>query len=344
MRLPTLLKFVPAWLLCLCITVVNVCGDKAPSPADIAALKELVARQNQLFAAAGAKATQADIDDMGNAFQKLAYDYDDFVAKHPDFAAGYVSYALFLSNPLFSVPDTLRPIPVEGQQRKRAIQLLLRANQLEPDIPLVKNQLGNYLAEEARPLEAIQYYLEAIKLAPEQPLYHLQLGLLLAESRDTFIASGDWTSATLDQTMLEAFARAAALDPENPALAYQHAMAYYDLSVPDWDAALKAWRALEPRMTTPVEKQATLLHQANILIRQGQPEPARALIDRVTEQALASNKNRLIDQLSSIKAPGGAGKPPPLSTSELPRINFRRIIPTPQSVSAEEKDNNIAPK
>ncbi|WP_052362097.1 hypothetical protein, partial [Geminisphaera colitermitum] len=310
-----------AFVLCslhLCASVVN-------SEADIAALKALVARQNQLLSTAAAKTTQADINDMANDFQKLAYDYDDYVARYPDFAAGYVAYAQFLANPLFAAPDARRPIPGDGLQRKRAIQLLLRANQLEPDIPLVKNQLGNYLAEEARPLEAIQYYLEAIRLDPGQPLYHLQLGTLLAESRDTFIASGNWTPSTVDQTMLDAFARAAALAPNNPALAYQHALAYYDLSVPDWPAALAAWRALASRMTTPVEKQAIQLHEANILLRQGSPAAARALIDRVTEPSLAANKKRLLDQLSTMAAPGGASAAIP--TSELPRITFPRIIP-----------------
>ena len=51
--------------------------------------------------------------------------------------------------------------------RKQAVAILLKANQLDPDIPLVKNELGNYLAEEGKPLEALNYYLSAVKLEPE---------------------------------------------------------------------------------------------------------------------------------------------------------------------------------
>ena len=68
----------------------------------------------------------------------------------------------------------------------------MRANQLDSDLPLVKNQLGNYLAEEGRPLEAINYYLAATRLEPKEPLYHFQIGTLLSAARDDFLKSGEW--------------------------------------------------------------------------------------------------------------------------------------------------------
>ncbi len=37
---------------------------------------------------------------------------------------------------------------------------------------LVKNQLGNYIAEEGRPLEAVSYFIAATELTPNEPLYH----------------------------------------------------------------------------------------------------------------------------------------------------------------------------
>ena len=72
----------------------------------------------------------------------------------------------------------------------------------------MKNQLGNYLAEQGRPLEAAKYYLAAIELDPQEPLYRLQLGNLLSAARDPLLKSPDWTRATFDRAMLDAFAMA----------------------------------------------------------------------------------------------------------------------------------------
>ena len=176
--------------------------------------------------------------------------------------------------------------------------MLLKANQLDSDIPLVKNQLGNYLAEEGKPLEAAPYYLAAIKLEPNEPLYHYQLGTLLTVARDDFLKSGEWTRAALDQAMHHAFQRAAELAPDRFEFAYRYAESFYDLETPDWDGALKAWAALEEKAPTAVERQTMRLHAANILIKTGRPDHARALLDTVDEPSLQTQKQKLIAQLA----------------------------------------------
>src|SRR3954463_8819877 len=108
-----------------------------------------------------------------------------------------------------------------------ATKILLKANQLDPDLPLGKNQLGNHLAEQGKPLQAAPYYIAAIKLAPDEPLYHYQLGTLLSEARDQFVKSGEWTRAALDQAMHEAFKRATELAPDRFEFAYRYAESYY---------------------------------------------------------------------------------------------------------------------
>ena len=175
--------------------------------------------------------------------------------------------------------------------------MLLKANQLDQDIPFVKNQLGNYLAEEGKPLEAAPYFLAAIKLAPNEALYHYQLGSLLAEARDDFIKSGDWTRAALDQSMATAFKRASELAPERFELSYRYAESFYDLEKPDWDAALTLWAALEDKAQTPIERQTMRLHAANVLIKQGKLDHAKTLMATVDEPALQGQKQKLVAQL-----------------------------------------------
>lgn len=277
-------------LVLLCLSAVCLRAEEKPVPATAAgALKILVERQRDLLAKASAKTTQAEIEDMRSQFQELVFDYDDYLKKYPDVAAGYVSYALLLNQPVVD-------------QRKLAAAMLLKANQLDPNLPLVKNQLGNYLAEEGRPLDALNYYLAAVKLAPDEPLYHYQIGSLLTEAREDFIKSGAWTRATIDQAMQDAFEKASALAPGNVGYAYRFGESFYDLERPEWSAALVFWKALEAKVTAPVEKETIRLHEANVLIHQQKFAEARAVLATVTDEKLQAQKQKLVAQLPAESA------------------------------------------
>ena len=262
--------------------------DEAPANAE-RELKAIVDRQQALLASASAKASQDELEDLHMQFQQLPNDYEDYLGKYPNLAAGYVSYALFLNKPVIG-------------ERKRAAVLLLKANQINSDLPVVKNQLGNYLAEEGKPLEALNYYLAAVKLAPKEPLYHHQIGALITEARDDFLKSGEWTRAALDKSMQEAFEQAMVLSPGNIPYAYRYCESFYDLEQPDWDEALTNWRALEEKSPTALAKQTIRLHEANILVKQGKPAEARALLTTVTEAALQAQKQKLVAQLPAQSA------------------------------------------
>jgi len=247
-------------------------------------LKALVARQKELLAQADQAADAARVEALRPRFQKLVNDYEQYLADYPAVAAGYASYALLLGKPVLG-------------ERRRAAALLVKANELDPDQPLVKNQLGNWLAEENRPLEAVNYYLAAIRLEPQEPLYHYQLGTLLAAARDDFLKGGEWTRSTLDQAMQEAFRQAAALAPERMEFTYRYGESFYDVEKPDWNAALEHWRALEARVKPGAERQTVRLHEANILLKQGKIPEARALLATVDDTALQKQKEKLTAQL-----------------------------------------------
>jgi tetratricopeptide (TPR) repeat protein len=170
----------------------------------------------------------------------------------------------------------------------------LKANQLDPDQALVKNQIGNYLAEDGRPLEALPYFMAAIKLEPKEPLYHYQLGTLLHEARDDFIKSGDWTPVALDHASHEAFGRAAALAPDRIEFTLRYAQSFADLGTPDWDGAMKAWNELVAKAPTAVERQFMQLEAANVLIKQGKNDEARVLLEKVTEPKMQLQKQKLV--------------------------------------------------
>jgi tetratricopeptide (TPR) repeat protein len=246
-------------------------------------LRRIVERQKELFAEAVKKGDKLDEGDFRAQAQTIVHDYELLMRENPKFAAGFAAYGYFLG---------------KVGMEKEAASVLLKANQLDPDIPLVKNQLGNYLAEQGKPLEAAPYFLAAIKLAPNEPLYHYQLATLLAEARDDFLKSGEWTRAAIDGAMHEGFRRAAELAPDRFEFAYRYAESFYDVEKPDWEAALKAWSALEEKAPTPVERQTMRLHAANILLKLGKRDHAQALLASIDEPSLQNQKQKLVAQLT----------------------------------------------
>jgi tetratricopeptide (TPR) repeat protein len=158
--------------------------------------------------------------------------------------------------------------------------------------------MARLLAEDGKVADALPWLTAAIDLEPKEPVYHYHLGKLLTEGRDDLIATGQFTRAQLDQNMLEAFRRAAELAPGVYAYAYRAAEAYYDLETPQWDEALKRWSALEEQAKPGIEQQTIRLHAANVLIKLGRVDHARALMVTVTEPVLQKQKQTLLDELA----------------------------------------------
>lgn len=250
-------------------------------------LKEIVEKQRELFAEAEKGDPNFDKDNLRSQLQQLCNQYDVLIRDHPKFATAYVAYGMLLN---------------KVEMRKEAAMMFLQANQIDKNIPLVKNQLGNYLAEEGKPLEAVNYYLSAIQLAPKEPLYHYQLGTLLTEARSDFLLSGAWTRDAIDKAMHEAFRQAMELSPGSIPYAYRYGESFYDLEHPDWEEALDFWRALELKAAPGIEKQTIRLHEANILIKEEKFKEAQDLLATVTEKPLENQKQKLIAQLPAEKA------------------------------------------
>jgi tetratricopeptide (TPR) repeat protein len=246
-------------------------------------LKQLVERQKELLAEAAKENPNFDEANFQMQIEQVCRGYEELLRANPKFAAGYAAYGYLLS---------------KLEQKKESISMLMKANQLDADQPLVKNQIGNYLAEQGKPLDALPYYMAAIKLAPKEPLYHYQLGTLLHEARDDFLKSGEWRRDAIDHTIHEAFRQAAELAPDRIEFTYRYAESFYDLDPPNWDGALKEWSTLELKAPTEIERQTMRLHSANVLIKQGKPDAARDVLTKVTEPSLEKQKEKLVAQLA----------------------------------------------
>lgn len=273
-------------LLSLAILLAGLPLSGAPPRAETLAektLKEIVARERDILDRADKEGDQLDEARLRGELQNVINSYDVLIQKNPEFAAGYVAYGLLLGK--------------VGMNRE-AVAILLKANKLDPEIPLVKNEVARHLAEDGKLVEALPWLMAAIDLAPKEPLYHYHLGKLLTEGRDDFIRTGQFTRPTLDKAMLDAFRRAAELAPDSLPYAYRQAEAYYDLETPQWDEALRLWAALEERAKPGIEQETIRLQAANVLLKLGQADHARLLLANVTQGALQKQKQTLLDQLA----------------------------------------------
>jgi len=272
----------PLRMLPLLLALVAVIPAGAETVAE-KSLKEIVARQKNVFARAAAEKEYLDEAWLRGELQGVINSYDILIQKSPDFAAGYAAYGLLLA---------------QVGMTKEAAGMLMKANQLDGEIPVVKNEIARLLAEDGKIPEALPWLTAAVDLDPQEPLYHYHLGKLLIEGRDDLVATGQFTRPSLDRAMLAAFQRAAALAPDNFGYAYRAAEAYYDLAEPRWDDALAAWSALETRAKPGLEQQTIRLHAANVLIKQGKRDHANALLVTVTEAPLQKQKQTLLDELA----------------------------------------------
>ena len=271
----------------LCLLVLPALLFSAPIQNPEAVLKDILNRQRALFDEAEKGDPNFDQENFRSQLQQLINEYDLLLKDHPNIAAAYAGYGMLLT---------------KVDMRKEGAMMLLRANQLDKNIPLVKNQLGNYLAEEGKPLEAANYFLAAIQLAPKEPLYHYQLGTLLTEARDDFLKSGEWTREALDDAMHEGFRQAMELSPGNIGYAYRFGESYYDLEVPEWEEALEFWRRLGLKVNPGVEKQTIRLHEANVLAKMGRNDDATRLLETVNEPVLQKQKEKLVAELAANQA------------------------------------------
>ena len=269
-------------------------AGKAPPPpppalsaANALKLKELVRRQKELIYKAEHAESQAQIDDLYPELQSLINDYEDFIKLTPDNPEPFIAYGMLLNSRILG-------------ERKRAAALFYKADTLDPAIPLVKNQLGNYLAEEGRPVPAINHYFAAINLAPGEPLYHYQLGNLLSAAREDFMKEMGWSRQKVDKTMLDAFRQAAALGSGNSTYAFRLGLAYFELETPDWDSALKQWTSLEASLSDPLQKQLIDIYIAKVLIQKGNTQEAMRRLGSVVDKRYQAQKQKLLDEIKSI--------------------------------------------
>ncbi len=246
-------------------------------------LARIVAQQNAVYADLADAIDQPLDAEQENRLANIASQYDSFLTEAPDHLYGHILYGKFLR---------------DVGEYEQANVIFLRANQINPNIAVVKQQIGNYLAETGNYVIALPYFLAAVELEPNAPIYNYQLGELIHRYRDFLIDDGAYDRDGLDQEMLHAFRRAAELDPNNPNYRFRYAEAYFDLQTERWEQALEVWQAVARQDLSQREKDVARLQTARVLIKLGRTDAARQQLEAVTNPTLLPARDELLLQLA----------------------------------------------
>ncbi|MDF9833780.1 tetratricopeptide (TPR) repeat protein [Ereboglobus sp. PH5-5] len=295
-------------------------------------LREIVAAQNTIFAEAEAAGANFDRDSFRSKLQQLTHRYDKLLRMNPNYVPGCVAYGLLL--------DKI------GMSREGAA-FMYKANELDDKIPVVKNQLGNFCAEEGRPLEAYIFYNAAIALAPQEPLYYHQLGTLLAEARDIFLKEQPemWSRSTIDQAMQAAFLQATELTPGDWRYAYRYGLSFYDLQTGEWEAALQFWEVFETKLKPGIEQQVCRIHQAKALGQLRRLKDAQIKLDTVTADELLTQKMSAVLEIDALRKKGVADQSEPAKEEKAEPQKTAPTIDKPdeapkETASTREKEES----
>lgn len=222
-------------------------------------------------------------DDLDRRMKSLLQSYSAYLSDEPDDVSAYILYGKLLRR---------------LGQNQESLMAFLKADELDPEIAVVKQQIGTHLAEEGKGKAAFTFYLRAVDLEPETAVYHIGLGQLIYDFRQELITDGLFTQDALDREMLKTFRTAATLEPENFNYQMRLGEAYYDLSSPDWKSALVHWNKLRRKAGSTLQVEILDLHRARVLGKLGRTKEAHALLDEVLTPALQKSKQQVIDEIA----------------------------------------------
>jgi len=237
-----------------------------------------------------------------NIYKKIAADPEFYstgdIERHvTDLIGAYSAY-------LMDHPQDVNALILYGKLLRRverfdeAFNHFLKADEIDPNIAVVKQQIGTYMAEGGKPKAALPFYLRAVELEPKTAIYHFALGQLLHEFRTTYIKEGIFTRDALEREMLKAFKQAVALEPNAFDLEMRLGEAYYDLSSPDWKSALLHWNKMRKEAENQLQADILDLHRARVMGKLGRTGEAITLAQKVQTVGLQRSKQQVLDEIA----------------------------------------------
>jgi len=246
-------------------------------------LADIALREERIYKKIAEDPEFYSVDDIERHISDLIGAYSAYLMDHPDDVHALILYGKLLRR-------------VENNDE--AFNYFLKADELDPTIAVVKQQIGTHLAEIGKGKAALPFYLRAVELEPQTAIYHYALGELLHEFRDLYIDEEIFTRDALEREMLKAFKQAAFLKPDSFDLQMRLGEAYYDLSSPDWKAALLHWNSLRKNTENELQAEILDLHRARVMGKLGRAKEAVELAETVITPSLQRSKQQVLNEIA----------------------------------------------
>jgi tetratricopeptide (TPR) repeat protein len=246
-------------------------------------------RENQKFAAKGAGIPDAELNRrIWDRFDICKRAYEDFIKRHPQHARARIAYASFLHD--------------LGQEDAEEEQLL-KAREIDPTIPAVWNNLGNYYGEHGPMTNAFVCYEKAIQLDPTESVYYQNFGTTVYLYRKDVREFYHITEQQVFDKAMGLYSNAMKMDPTNFELATDVAESYYGIKPMRTNDALVSWTNALKLARDEIDREGVYIHLARVNAQIGRFAQAQHFLDDVTNSMYGDLKRRVQRSLNEKEHP-----------------------------------------
>ncbi len=227
-----------------------------------------------------------DPKELNRKAQDLVSLYESYLAENPNDTNALILFGKFLN---------------KVGQKSHAIGFFLKADTLNPKLAVVKQQIGNFLVENDKPLEALPFFTSAIQIDPLVPDYHFHLGNFLHIYKEKISISQILGQKSVELFSHECFAKAAEKRPTSFEYRLRFAQSFFDYSESDRNNAILVWDQIMSDFNSSLKKPEVdyiKLCKARIMLDLNQNEKAGLLVREVSTKALVKSKKELLDSIN----------------------------------------------
>ena len=278
-------------LLLLLLSTIGVttqlAADTKQSDLDTQRLLDISKREQKIYQKIATDPEFYSADDLERHVNELIISYSSYLSENPEDVSALILYGKLMRR---------------VSKNDEAFKAFLKADELDPKIAVVKQQIGNHFAETGKGKAALTFTLNAIELDSEAPAYHYALGEILYTFRGQFLEEAIFTRDALDREMLKAFQTTVRLQPDNFDSQMRLGEAYYDLASPDWKAALLHWDKVRKATSEDDTLRAQIidLHKTRVLGKLGRTAEAKELAKTIAQPSLQQSKQQVLAELSEF--------------------------------------------
>ena len=169
---------------------------------------------------------------------------------------------------------------------------------LDASNPSVHHLLASIEAEDGNLREANLHFSSAAELGADNAFYATEYAKFLVVASPRLADGKIISKPDIDALVLGLNRRAAPLNPSSFPYALRYAQCFYDVSRPDWNAALSAWNAALGKASLDIEKQTVHANMARVLIELGRDAEARRELEAVSNPSFDAPKRAMLEILN----------------------------------------------